>query len=678
MKVSRVSKWLKRHRRRIPPIFAGTSVGVCFALSWLLSINPFPVERLEALLESGVLLDRHGRVLTRTLTDEEQWRLPISLSEISAWLKRATIAVEDERFRSHPGVDFLSVARASFQNVFALDVVSGASTLDMQLCRMLEPRPRTFGVKLSEAARAWRADEYLSKDEILEAYLNLAPYGGNLNGAEAASRRYFGKSAKELSLGEAALLAGIPQSPSRLRPDRYPGAAKRRRDKVLERMCLEGMISRDDADETMSEPVQLESRPLTGGQSRHFVMKALRQRPSGGRTFLDLKLQGEIERLAREHAKNLPNASEVATVVVELESGGLMAMVGGVNFDDPNGGQVNAAMAWRSPGSSLKPFVYATAAVERRLDGKTILSDVPVSFAGWTPENFDRIFSGEVSAGNALRWSLNLPALQVAREVGAAKAAGMAEACGVRFMGDPVGRGGLAFVLGAVETRLIDLTNAYATLGRAGVRRNIRTFIDEPVVDARILDANVCAWLGHELSSWRFPSAEFENLSPQSIPWFMRKTGTSSGRRDAWAVGHNGKYAVGVWVGRLSGMGDEAFVGAKSAEPILARIFDLPQVRVTEAPERPTPWTVTRPIPLPGEDLKLAILSPEPGAVYRKIDELLEVRPKANLDGELLWFLNGRPLAGAEVLRTAVGIGRHELLCLTPTGTYARSRFEVR
>lgn len=158
----------------------------------------------------------------------------------------------------------------------------------------------------------------------------------------------------------------------------------------------------------------------------------------------------------------------------------------------------------------------------------------------------------------------------------------------------------------------------------------------------------------------------------------MRKTGTSSGRRDAWAVGHNGKYAVGVWVGRLSGMGDEAFVGAKVAEPVLARIFDLSQVRVTEAPEKPTPWTVTRPIPLSAEDLKLAILSPEPGAVYRKIDELLEVRPKANLDGELLWFLNGRPLAGSEVRRTAVGIGRHELLCLTPMGAFARSRFEVR
>ena len=678
MKVSCLSEVLKRYRGRILLTFAGMGVGIYFALNWLLSINPFPLERLEALPESGVLLDRNDRVLTRTLTSEEQWRLPISLSEISPWLKRATIAVEDERFRSHSGVDFVSVARASFQNIFALEVVSGASTLGMQLCRMLEPRPRTFEVKLSEAARAWQADEYLSKDEILRAYLNLAPYGGNLNGVEAASQRYFGKSAKELSLPEAALLAGIPQSPSRLRPDRYPGTAKRRRDKVLDRMCLEGMISRDVAQEAMSENIQLEPRPLTGGQSRHFVMEALHRRPSGGKTFFDLELQSEIERIAREQVKSLPTASEVAAVVIEMESGGLIAMLGGVNFEDPHGGQVNAAMAWRSPGSALKPFVFATAAADRRLDGETILSDAPVSFAGWTPENFDRTFSGEVSAGDALRWSLNLPALQVAREVGAVKAAGVAEGCGVRFRGDPVGRGGLAFVLGAVETRLLDLTNAYATLGRAGIRRNIRTFMDEPVVDARILDADVCAWLGHELSSWRFPSTEFEHLSPQSTPWFMRKTGTSSGRRDAWAVGHNGKYAVGVWVGRLSGMGDEAFVGAKVAEPVLARIFDLSQVRVTEAPEKPTPWTVTRPIPLSAEDLKLAILSPEPGAVYRKIDELLEVRPKANLDGELLWFLNGRALAGSEARRTAVGIGRHELLCLTPMGKFARSRFEVR
>mgnify|MGYP003971574323 FL=1 len=678
MKVSCLSKWLKRYHWRILLTFAGTGAGIYFALNWLLSINPFPVERLEASPESGILVDRYGRVLTRTLTKEEQWRLPISLKEISPWLMRATIAVEDERFRFHSGVDFVSVARASFQNIFALDVVSGASTLDMQLCRMLEPRPRTFGVKLSEAARAWQAVEYLSKDEILQAYLNLAPYGGNLNGVEAASRRYFGKPSKELSLTEAALLAGIPQSPSRLRPDRFPEAARRRRDKVLERMFSEGMISRPEADDAMCEPVRLETRSLTGGQSRHFVMEALRRRPSGGQTFFDLTLQAEVEHLLLEHAKNLPSASEVATVVIEIESGGLMAMVGGVNFDDPNGGQVNAALAWRSPGSTLKPFVYGTAASERRLDGETILSDAPVSFGGWAPGNFDRTFSGEVCAGDALRRSLNLPALQVAREVGAAKAAGMAEGCGVRFKGDPVGRGGLAFVLGSVETRLLDLTNAYATLGRSGVRRNIRTFLDEPAVDSRILDSDVCAWLGHELSSWRFPSTEFDNLSLQSTPWFMRKTGTSSGRRDAWAVGHNGKYAVGVWVGRLSGMGDEAYVGAKVAEPVLARIFDLSKIRVTEAPEKPIPWTVSRPIPLPGEDLKLSILSPESGAVYRKLDDFLEIRPKANLDGELLWFLNGSPLVGTAVNRTAVGIGRHELLCLMPTGTYARSRFEVR
>jgi penicillin-binding protein 1C len=186
--------------------------------------NPFPLERLEALPQSAVLSDRKGRPLARSLTVDEQWRLPVPLEDISPWLRQATIAVEDERFNKHSGVDFISVSRACLQNLFAGGVVSGASTLDMQLCRMLDPRPRTLEAKLSEAARAWQAKAFLSKGEVLEAYLNLAPYGGNLQGAEAASLRYFGKSAKELSLPEAALLAGIPQSPARLRPDRYPEA----------------------------------------------------------------------------------------------------------------------------------------------------------------------------------------------------------------------------------------------------------------------------------------------------------------------------------------------------------------------------------------------------------------------------------------------------------------------
>ena len=653
-------------------LITGCMVGVC----WHLASNPFPIDKLEALHASPVLTDAKGRTLSRALTIDEQWRLPVPLEDISPWLRKATVAVEDERFMDHQGVDFVSVGRASLQNLLAGRVVSGASTLDMQLCRMLDPRPRTFGAKLSEAARAWQADDWLTKEEVFEAYLNLAPYGGNLQGAEAASRRYFGKSADELSLSEAALLAGLPQSPARLRPDRFPERAKKRRNKVLDRMREEGMISPEDATDAMAEPILLEPGLLTGSSARHFVIDALDLRPGGGRTFLNLDLQGEIERLAKERVGGLPVGTEVAVAVIEIETGGLVAMLGGVDFRDPLGGQVNVAKAWRSPGSTLKPFVYATAASERRLDENTILSDAPTAFAGWNPENFDRTFSGEVTAGDALRMSLNLPALQVSQEVGAAKSAGIAEACGVLFRGDPVGQGGLAFVLGAVETNLLDLTNAYATLGRKGVRRNLRYFPDEPVMDVQILDAQVCAWLGRELSSWRLPSAVFENLSSDSTPWFMRKTGTSSGRRDAWTVGHNGKYAVGVWVGRLSGMGDQAYVGSRAAEPLLARIFDLSSIRMTDAPKDPIPWVVDNPIAMPEKDL-LAIERPESGSVFRRVDEGFEIRPKANSEGDLLWFLNGRPLGTEEARRTMVGSGRHELLCLTASGEYALSRFRV-
>ena len=677
MKFPALGFFSKRLFRGALLVFAVSLPIFIFAFFRLVSSNPFPFEKLEARPKSAVWLDRQGSVLNRNLGKDEQWRIPVALSSISPRLRQATIAVEDERFYSHHGVDPISVGRAFMQNLFAAKVVSGASTLDMQLCRMLDPQPRRFNSKMIEAARALRASEKLSKDEVLEAYLNLAPYGGNLSGAEAASLRYFGKSARELSLSEAALLAGLPQSPSKLRPDQFPDQAALRRDKVLDRMVEEGMISREEALCAKLEPVEVKSYPLTACKSRHFVAEAIRRRRSGGQTFLDMRLQSSVEFLVEEHLKNLPDTSEASVVVIELETGGLSAMVGGTNFENPNGGQVNAALAWRSPGSTLKPFIYAAAALERRLDGHTLLPDRPENLAGWTPENFNRNFSEQVPAGDALRFSLNLPAIRVAREVGACKASGLAEACGISFRVDPVGRGGLAFVLGAVETRLIDLVNAYATLGRGGVRRDVRFFLDDPMVDCLILDKQVCLWLSHELSSRKLPPREFRNLSIESIPWFMRKTGTSSGRRDAWAVGHNGKFAIGVWVGRTSGMGDEAFVGSRAAEPLLARIFDLPSVRAYEAPPSFTPWLVENPMNLFDEDSRLVIVSPQTGSVFRRVNEFVEVVPRASLNHGLTWFLNGRQLAREGTRKVAVGIGRHELLCLTPAGSFARSSFEV-
>ena len=674
------ARFLARHFSRTLAVLSLAAVLACVWLNHLLQENPFPVESLRSLSESPVLLDRHGRTLARGMTYGETWRLPVLAEDISPWLLKATVAVEDERFFSHGGVDFTAVCRATLQNLFSLEVVSGASTLDMQLCRMLEPRPRTFSTKLSEAARAWRADERLTKEETLLHYLNLAPYGGNLQGVEAAARRYFGKSSQELSLPEAALLAGLPQAPSRLRPDRFPEAAKQRRDKVLNRMFEAGMISRLRADDAIAAPIDLFLSPLSVREALHFVTEASARRPGGGATFLDLALQRKVESLAKEWGDSLPAGAEVAVVVLELETGGVASLVGGLDFDNPADGQVNGATAWRSPGSTLKPFLFAVAASEGRLDGDTLLSDAPGSFAGWAPQNFDRSFSGEVPAAEALRRSLNLPALRVAREVGVAKAVGVAEACGLRFRRDPAGEGGLAFTLGSAETRLLDLTNAYATLGRNGLRRKPRFFTDEPVVDALVLDADVCAWIGHELSSRRFPSAAFTGASSLTVPWFMRKTGTSSGRRDALAVGHNSKYAVGVWTGRFSGMGDAAFVGARVAEPLLARIFDLPEIRVTQTPPAHEPWKVHRPIPLPQERKDgLAILSPEPGAVFRRLNEDVELWPRANLSGpDLLWFLDGRRLLPRETRRLFVSSGRHELLCVSPGGTHARASFEVR
>lgn len=668
---------LRLPRKRSVALACGGALiaGACF-LFWARSSGPLDEKRLVELPRSNVLKDRGGKLLFATVGSDDQWRLPVPLTHVSPWLVKATLALEDERFNSHFGVDPIAVLRACGNNLAAGRVVSGASTIDMQICRMLSGRPRTMAAKLTEATEALRLNAIRTKAQILEIYLNLAPYGGNLRGVEAAALYYFGKGADQLSLGEAALLAGLPQSPERLRPDRRLQAALVRRNKAFARMVEMGFVTEDEANDARLEPLAILGASPVAPQAPHYALSALARRPHGGQVLLDGTLQAEVERVLQARLDRFVEGTEIAAVLIEIKSGAVAAMAGSTDFSDPVDGQVNGALARRSPGSALKPFVYAAAIEQGRISHDTILKDLPANFAGWAPRNFDRTFSGEVTVEEALHRSLNLPAVYLAREVGLARCLGVMEACGVKLPADAAARGGLSLVLGGVETNLLSLTNGYATIGRGGLRMMPRFFADEPIATSPALQASTCAWLDHMLSSTRFPPA---GRSSNEISWFMRKTGTSAGKRDAWTIGHNGKYAAGVWVGRFSGMGDESFVGASAAEPLLADLFDLPMIRVENAPPTPPPLVVSRPLPPPAPaGQKLAILFPENGATYQATTSQLVLLPRATQDGPLRWFLNDRLLDDQSLARLEVGKGAHVLQCLPLEGEGASIRFRVR
>jgi penicillin-binding protein 1C len=652
---------------------------------------PFPKDKLRLPIGSRVM-DRDGNVLLELVAQDGQWRQPVKLAGISPWVAKATLAVEDRHFYDHHGVDIAAIARAAGQDIRAGKTISGASTITMQLCRMVEPRPRSPWSKCVQAFRALQLERLAAKDEILELYLSDAPYGGNIRGVEAASRIYFGKSAGKLSLAEAALLAGLPQSPGRYRPDRFPDAALKRREMVLRRMAQEGAIDHEQLSAALAEPLNL-ARPAPPEMARQACWLALHRRPAGGRTTIDSRIQRQVEALcrdylsrltgqagAREGPVSLPRVANLSAVVIDIKTGCIVALVGSATRSG-EGSQVDGATAWRSPGSALKPFIYAAAFDARRLAPQSTVYDVPITLAGWSPQDFDRQFRGPVRADDALRYSYNVPAILLARQVGLARCVGLMRAAGVAWRDNPEARGELALAVGAVETNLLDLTNAYATLGRMGVNLGARLFEDEPAVPRPALEPNVCAAINDILStSHRCPEG-LEGLAPEKIPWFMWKTGTSSARRDAWALGHNMRYAVGIWVGRFEGPGCVDFVGAQAAGPLLAKIFFLPDLASDARPPQPQPWAVTAPLPPPPElGGELKITSPSCGSVFNAIGGSCVIHPQINrppAGGSLCWFLNGRVL-GEPCDRLVLAPGRYELRCVDDAGCASAVGFEVR
>jgi len=587
-------KWsaIARVLRRAAGLALVVALVAAAALWWLDRRYPFPLERLArpASVELGAV---DGTELARRVAADGQWRKPAPLAKLGTWLPLATVAIEDRRFWSHPGVDARAVVRAAVVDLRARRVREGASTITMQLVGLTLETPRTFRGKLVEALRALQLERALEKEEILERYLALAPYGRNLSGAVTAAQRWFGKAPQDLSLDEAALLAGLPQGPSRLRPDRHPERALARRRSVLEALHTGGWIDEVEFERAAAAPLGLVGGAFEGDSSAprarrtgataidasHVAGWALAQRPTGGTTLIEPDLQREVERIVAAHVPHLPPGTDVAVVIIDVERAALIALVGSADPTDPVDGQVDGARALRSPGSALKPLVYAAAFESGRFDARSILDDGPVELGGWRPSNFDGGNDGPVRLDEALRRSLNLPALRVAQAVGVERCIGLIEAAGARLEPAAASRAGLTLVTGGTPVRLVELTNVYATLARGGLFEPVRVFADEPRrTPLRAVTQRACEMVTAILSSSeRAPSIRGGASHVAARP-FMWKTGTSSGHVDALAVGHDGRVALGVWVGRFDGGGHPAYTGSEAAEPILAELFVGPQL----------------------------------------------------------------------------------------------------
>jgi len=538
--------------------------------AWVVTLGPLPLEQAQKVSTS--IVDRNGKLLRAYAMADGRWRLPVDAkTAVDPGYLKLLLAYEDRRFLSHRGVDPLALGRAAIQLMTRGHIVSGGSTITMQLARLMEPRrERSIYAKLRQMVRAIEIERQLSKDQILDLYLALAPFGGNLEGVRAASIAYFGKEPKRLSLAESALLVALPQSPETRRLDRYADVARVARDRVLERMVEEHLVSEDDAVQAKSVTVPRlrKPMPILAPHSSDTAMAAMKDTPVIKLT-LDASLQKTLEALARDRAiAQGPNIS-VAMIAVDNESGDVLARVGSSDyFDERRAGQVDMTRAVRSPGSTLKPFIYGLAFEDGFVHPESLIDDRPIRFGSYAPENFDMTFQGTVPVRKALQLSLNVPAIALLDRVGASRLSSRLKQAGGNLVLPKDEAPGLAMGLGGVGVTLQDLAQLYVGLARVGTTkplREIMTAKDER--DPMRLMDQAAAWqVGNVLIGTPPP----ENGVHNRIAF---KTGTSYGYRDAWSVGFDGRVTIGVWVGRPDGAPVAGLVGRTAAAPILFDAF---------------------------------------------------------------------------------------------------------
>jgi len=532
------------------------------------------------------VLARDGRTLALLPAHGGVWRFRVRAEDVAPVLLETLVAIEDRRFWWHPGIDPLALARAAMQDLRAGRIVSGGSTLTMQAARLLEPRPRTVASKLIEMARAVQLEWHFSKREILGIWLSLAPYGGNLEGVRAGSLAWFGRGPALLDPAEAALLVAIPRRPEALRPDRHAERARALRDRIL-------------GGDGGPMPTQRVALPRHARQAVASLPRADRVE-----TTLDLSLQRALERFATEQLRGLPERASLAVLVADLTTREVRAVVSGSDGAQVGrAGAMDLTRAIRSPGSAMKPFIYAMAFQDGIAAPQTRLDDLPRRFGAYAPEDFDRSFQGVVTAGEALRRSLNLPAVALLDRVGPLRFASALKGAGVALRLPPGADPSLPLALGGAGITLRELAGLYAALGTDGAAMPLR-LVAGSAAPAPFLQPRAAAVIAEVLTQ-RFPDG-----GPAGVAW---KTGTSWGGRDAWALGFDAAHVAGVWVGRPDGTPLPGATGRNLALPLLARVIEM----LPPAP-RPEPRAEARPVAAtarPGAEEALRLLFPPPGAV---------------------------------------------------------------
>lgn len=538
---------------------------------------PLPAERLHP-TPSTVVLDASGEVLRAFLAPDEMWRFPVEHTGVSPALQQALVAYEDRRFYAHFGVDPLAIGRAAVANIQAGAVVQGGSTLTMQVARLMTPKARTLGNKLVEAFRAMQLEWTYSKAEILDFYFDLAPYGGNLVGVGAAAQFYFDKDPSQLSLGEAALLAAIPKDPNAYRPDVHPFRAQQARDKVLHLLHRRGHISDEALRHARTEPLPEHRFDLPFLAPHLATHLALRHKNTPRLiTTLDASTQRLAERMLQSHLQPLlsQGITNGAIVIIDNDTRSVRALVGSrAFFDATHEGQVNGAVAPRSPGSALKPFIYALAMNRGLIARETPLYDIPVDYAGYRPENYDRQYHGVVAAEQALIRSLNVPAVNLSAKLGPTELYDFLRAGGITTLNEEASHYGLSLILGGGEVNLLELTNLYAALADSGHHRPYRLLASDPGGSPKaLLNPGVSYLITETLSQLRRPDLPAVWEWSVDMPKVAWKTGTSYGHRDAWSIGYTPRYTVGVWIGNFDGTSAPELVGAEVAAPLLLNLF---------------------------------------------------------------------------------------------------------
>ena len=549
------------------------SVLLACALLWLADrLWPLPLPKDDL---ARVVLAEDGTPLWRFADANGVWRYPVSTDEVSAYYLDALLTYEDRWFFRHPGVNPLALGRAAWQNLTGGRVLSGGSTLSMQVARLLDPHERTLTGKVRQLWRTAQLEWHLSKDQILNLYLNRAPFGGTLQGVAAASWAYLGKSPQHLTHSEAALLAVLPQAPSRLRPDRHPARAQVARDKVLRRVAEYRVWPQTAVDEALQEPLLLAPR-LEPSLAPLLARRLNRPHsPPLIRTTLDANLQRRLEDLLLGWRARLPDHTSAAIVVVETENMAVRAYLGSVDINDTRRfGHVDMISALRSPGSTLKPFLYGMAMDAGLIHSESLLQDVPRRYGDYRPGNFSMGFSGPVSASAALAMSLNLPAVQLLEAYGPKRFAADMRNGGVPLSLPALAEPNLALILGGAGSRLEDLVSGYSALARDGKSANVRLQPSDELHERRLLSPG-SAWVIRRILSGQARPDRDPRAELVQRPLLAWKTGTSYGFRDALAIGVGPRYLIGVWIGRPDGTPVPGQFGLASAAPLMLQVHDV-------------------------------------------------------------------------------------------------------